>query len=702
MGKAPKSFKKYVRKTLKRELPGRAKKRKQKREKKERYQKRVKREEEQDVNEEEEHRKTIQDLQKHDPELHKYLKTNEPDVLGFGDELAEGMEGDESDDDDANETLREGEREDPLWAQENVHGSDDESIAEAEAGTEGPGVTIAQFQQWLDSKRLKYVCLAFRSAVAFIQADKERQADVPASLRVSADSAKEIVAAALRQAAPLLDYHCKRRGKGPEAKMPHLCSGYLGIKGLIRSFIGNVIRLLSDVLDTNLVTVVLNSSIPLCPYLAPWMPLKKLFLKRLLRLVGHDEENVRFQAFLNIREMARTHKHPFADLCMKGLFLTLVRTTKTFTRQNLNLVAFLMNCVVVLWGEDVTAAYQQAFVYIRQLAIYLRTALKTPSQETFRLVYHWQFVNSYRVLSMVVCQYLKPNELWPLVYPLCQVGTGVLDLFPSSKCFPLHLNIIGILNRIARASGVYIPTPPYLLRILCSSEFLKKYKRTSNTVDPPDLVCTLRAKTSAMSSVAHHAAILREALYYLVEHFSMHAHAIGFPELAFPATMELSAMRRKITKPEWQQEVKETLREIQANATFIKERRRGVTFGPKDTDKVAVWESEAKAAAPPLVRYYEELHQQRNDLMQAQGKSHERHRRKMLDDAVAHADDDQYEKEDGASEAADDNANGWAPDAAEGWVTKQKSSAKKTEAEEDLWDEVGKRGGRRKGRKQNG
>ena len=62
-----------------------------------------------------------------------------------------------------------------------------------------------------------------------------------------------------------------------------------------------------------------------------------------------------------------------------------------------------------------------------------------------------RYISTFRVLAMVTCQYVKPSQLWPLVYPLCQMGCGVIDLLPSPKCFPLHLNLVGILNRISKA-----------------------------------------------------------------------------------------------------------------------------------------------------------------------------------------------------------------------------------------------------------
>ena len=98
------------------------------------------------------------------------------------------------------------------------------------------------------------------------------------------------------------------------------------------------------------------------------------------------------------------------------------------------LLTFLSNCVVELYGLDMAATYQHAFVYIRQLAITLRNALANRTKEAFQTVYNWQFVHSLRVWARVLgtyCRRSRPagppdstSPLMPLVYPLIQIILG--------------------------------------------------------------------------------------------------------------------------------------------------------------------------------------------------------------------------------------------------------------------------------------
>ena len=55
-------------------------------------------------------------------------------------------------------------------------------------------------------------------------------------------------------------------------------------------------------------------------------------------------------------------------------------------------IAFMGTCVVELYGLDPSAAYQHAFLHIRQLAAVLRSALSNKTKDAFREVYCWQTV----------------------------------------------------------------------------------------------------------------------------------------------------------------------------------------------------------------------------------------------------------------------------------------------------------------------
>ena len=62
----------------------------------------------------------------------------------------------------------------------------------------------------------------------------------------------------------------------------------------------------------------------------------------------------------------------------------------------------------------------QAFLYIRQLALHLRTAIAKQTSEATRQVTTWQFMHCIRLWTRVVCSMPREDQLGPLVFPLTQ------------------------------------------------------------------------------------------------------------------------------------------------------------------------------------------------------------------------------------------------------------------------------------------
>ena len=62
-------------------------------------------------------------------------------------------------------------------------------------------------------------------------------------------------------------------------------------------------------------------------------------------------------------------------------------------------------------------------------------------------------------------------------------------------------------------------------------------------------------QSSEFRQLVYQQAVFAEALYYLVEHLALHAHTIGFPELAFPSVRELRHMAKTLGRPEWSTQV---------------------------------------------------------------------------------------------------------------------------------------------------
>lgn len=72
------------------------------------------------------------------------------------------------------------------------------------------------------------------------------------------------------------------------------------------------------------------------------------------------------------------------------MYRAFVRNAKFMSPASAPHVAFMGNCVVELFGLDMGAAYEHAFVAIRELAALLRGAMSAKTKDAFREVYCWQ------------------------------------------------------------------------------------------------------------------------------------------------------------------------------------------------------------------------------------------------------------------------------------------------------------------------
>jgi len=60
-------------------------------------------------------------------------------------------------------------------------------------------------------------------------------------------------------------------------------------------------------------------------------------------------------------------------------------------------IMLMARCLVQLYALDEHSAYQHGFVYIRQLALHLRSAITSKTKDSINNVYCWQYINCLRV-----------------------------------------------------------------------------------------------------------------------------------------------------------------------------------------------------------------------------------------------------------------------------------------------------------------
>ncbi len=236
--------------------------------------------------------------------------------------------------------------------------------------------------------------------------------------------------------------------------------------GIVKIYLTNLLHFMNQLSDPKMLGFILKQIETQLPYFGPFAKLSKNLLKKMLDLWGSATETVRILAFINIRRMALDFPYPFIGNCLKGVYLTYVRNAKFTNPKTLPLINFMSNCVTEIYGLDWNLSYQHMFVYIRQLAIILRTSFNTKSKDSYDTVYNWQFINSIRAFVRIFSAYPNQPVLQLLIHPLMQIIQGVISLVPTARYFPLRFQCVRMMNEVAMFNtGTYINGLPFLLEV---------------------------------------------------------------------------------------------------------------------------------------------------------------------------------------------------------------------------------------------
>lgn len=610
MTKEKKSFRKFASKHLATVIETRRKTAKGRKEKKERVEKKKVREAKSAVREERDHQADLERLKDHDPQFYSFLEEEDPTLLQFGQEdvdiLGDGSGSDaetDADDDDVGGDEGEGEDDEKEGGVGSSRGKKQE---QQERKALPRRLSAKDVRTVVNSKDPQQLCNLFLSAVRELGA-KLKFAPHPDSTRKFEDPAlvKESLVSAARAFGDALPALLSTSKNGVAFKK----HSYRGIaKRFLLSF---VVVVAEGSTDGSLAGPLMQTILPFVPMLHLIHGCTKAILRVALHLCSHAEEKARLASYMVVRAVATRAagtRTMYQSSAFKGIFLTLVKAAHTYTLHTLPVVAFLMNAVVDLYGTDLEAAYQHCFVYLRQLAIYLRAALVQQSASNVRTLFNWQYVNALRTWGLVVSSYAQPSQLGPLIHPVVQVALGFMDLFSSPRVFPLHLHLLEMLNHLSARAGVYIPVTTYILRILTSPSIAINAKDASRGMgEHVDLQFTMRVKKSQMRSSAYHVSVWQECLYLLVEHLAANSHLIGFPEAFWAVQATLNKLKKEVKFPKIVSMLHTVSKHFDATARAITAKRDKVAFGPCDVDDVKMFEDELKAAGNPLQTYYATL-----------------------------------------------------------------------------------------------
>ncbi|KAF2737135.1 nucleolar complex protein 2 [Polyplosphaeria fusca] len=595
------------------------------------------------------HKEQLAALKDKDPEFFKYLQENDAELLDFAEEadLAEIDDLSPSEDETTPRKKRKAQKED----------SEDEGTNE---------VTRKLVQKWRSSiekthslRAMKEVVLAFRTA-AHMNDDDGKTYKYSIS---NPDVYHEVLVAALQQVPRVLQHHLpvKETAAG-KIRLSTDSKKFRTLTPLLKSHTVSMHHLLENLSDASTLRMTLGSLLSVLPYILSFKKVVREVAK-VVSSVWADSSNTeatRVSAFLVLRRLVVIGDAGIKEAVLKQTYQGLVKGSRNTTVHNIQGINLMKNTASELWGLDPNVGYTTGFVFIRQLAVHLRSSITQKSKDAYKTVYNWQYVHSLDFWSRVVsahCESLREAEsgraspLRPLIYPVVQVTLGAMRLIPTAQYFPLRFQLVRSLLRISSATSTYVPLAPALIEVLSSAEMKKPPK--PSTLKSLDFSTSIRATKAYLRTRVYQEGLGEQIAELLSEFFVLWTKNIAFPELALPVIVMLKRWVKSMSKKAGNRNTKTNsaiallIQKLEANSKWIEERRTKVDFAPNDRAGVEGFLRDIEWDKSPLGAYVKgqrKAREQKSKMLEDARKTEDRKRKQAEDVEKLNA--DEFEDED--------------------------------------------------------
>lgn len=622
--------------------------------------------------------KAMDDLAEKDPEFYKFLKENDPDALDF-DDNADLAEVDEL---SAGEESAE-EEEQPKKKRKKAKAAAAEEEEPAQAN-ELTRATVASWRKAMAEKQslraARQVVLAFRVAAHLNEEDEE---DAPQRWVINSPEVfNDVLVLALKEIPVVMNHHLPvKESASGKVYVQTETKKFKTLSLLLKSYTSSIMHLLSTLSDDKTLKLTLSSITPILPYLLSFKKLIRALAKSVVNFWAQpaSTETTKITAFLVLRRLVVIGDKGIRETVLKATYQGLVQGCRVTNHNTIQGINLMKNSAAELWGIDPAVGYTTAFTFIRQLAIHLRNSIVHNKNDSFRMVYNWQFTHSLDFWSCVLAEHCSPlkeaeagkeSQLKLLIYPLVQVTLGAMRLIPTSLYFPLRFHLVRSLLRTSRATGTYIPLASPLLEVLSSAEMKKPPKAT--TLKAFDFSVAYKAPKSYLRTRVYQDGVGEQVVELLSEYMLLWSTSIAFPELALPVVIQLKRwIKQARSKSQGNRNAKLVsqlvllVQKLEANAKFVEERRAKVDFAPKDRAQVDAFLRDFDVAKTPLGAYVvgqRKARAERAKMLEEARKDDDRKRREeeMADDAQDDSEDEmdvdlEGEEDEGVDEDEDED-----------------------------------------------
>lgn len=566
-------------------------------------------------------KETMDALAEKDPEFYKFLKENDPEALDFdlNADLAEVDELSGGDDDESEDEEPKKKKKKVVEATED--GDEDVEEQEAQTSNELTRPVIAKWRKAMEEtnslRAARQVVLAFRCAAHLNEEEDESMQKWTIN---DPEVFNDILVLALKQIPEVMNHHLPvKESSSGKVYVQTESKKFRTLSLLLKTYISSIMHLLSTLSDDKTLKLTLSSITPILPYLLSFKKLIKALAKSVVNFWAQpaSTETTRITAFLVLRKLVVIGDKGIRETVLKATYQGLVQGCRVTNHNTIAGINLMKNSAAELWGIDAGVGYTTAFTFIRQLAIHLRNSIVNNKNDSFRLVYNWQFTHSLDFWSCVLAQNCtsakeaeagKESQLKLLVYPLVQVTMGAMRLIPTALYFPQRFHLVRSLLRTSRATDTFIPLASPLLEVLSSAEMKKAPKAT--TLKALDFAVAYKAPKSYLRTRVYQDGVGEQVVELLGEYLFLWTKSIAFPELALPVIIQLKRwMKQARSKSQGNKNTKLVtqmallVQKVEANAKFVEDKRSTVDFAPKDRAQVERFLRDTEPSKTPLGAY---------------------------------------------------------------------------------------------------